>query len=138
MLNGFVGEFLILLGTFARSHLWAAFAASGVILSAVYLLWAYQRVIFGDVHLEKNRALPDASRRERIILAVMAVVILWMGIGSPLFTRRMEASTTGLLNQMRRPASYVAADTHPEKSKGVEQYAQKSVTAAETHPMETK
>ena len=118
MLNGFVGEFLILVGTFDRSPVWAAFAASGVILSAVYLLWAYQRVIYGDVSNEKNRTLPDASRRERIILAVMAVIILWMGIGSPLFTRRMEASTANLLNQMSRPRSYVAAvETRPTETK---------------------
>jgi NADH-quinone oxidoreductase subunit M len=110
MLNGFVGEFLILVGTFERSRLWAAFAASGVILSAVYLLWAYQRVVFGDVTVEKNRALPDATRRERFILAVMAVIILGMGVASPVFIRRMEASTVGLLLQMQRPGSYVAGE----------------------------
>jgi len=103
MLNGFVGEFLILLGTYQRSVLWAVFAASGVILSAVYLLWSYQRAFYGDVTHERNRALADASQRERIILATLAVVILWMGIGSPMFTRRMRASTDHLLKQMARP-----------------------------------
>jgi len=102
MLNGFVGEFLILLGTFAKHARWAAFAASGVILSAVYLLWAYQRVFFGGVTLEKNRALADASRRERVILFALAAVMLWMGIGSPLFTRRIEASSQQVLEQMQR------------------------------------
>ena len=108
MLNGFVGEFLILLGTFERHAGWAAFAATGVILSAVYLLWAYQRVVFGDVTVEKNRSLPDATRRERVILFTAAVVILFMGISSPLFTRRMEASSQNVLNQMARPQSYLA------------------------------
>jgi NADH-quinone oxidoreductase subunit M len=109
MLNGFVGEFLILLGTFTRNWLWAAFAASGVILSAVYLLWAYQRVIYGHATAERNRSLPDASRRERLVLGAMALVILWMGIASPMFTRRMEASTTRLLREMQRPQkSYLA------------------------------
>ena len=142
MLNGFVGEFLILVGTFDRSPLWAALGASGVILSAVYLLWAYQRVIYGDVTNEKNRTLPDASRRERIILATLAVVILWMGIGSPLFTRRMEASTANLLNQMSRPSrSYVATeDTRPQESRGVQPYARVSGTTAavEAHSTKTK
>ncbi len=108
MLNGFVGEFLILLGTFERHAGWAALAATGVILSAVYLLWAYQRVILGNVTVEKNRSLPDATRRERVILFTAAVVIVFMGIGSPLFTRRMEASSQNVLNQMARPQSYLA------------------------------
>ena len=108
MLNGFVGEFLILVGTFGRHARWASFAATGVILSAVYLLWSYQRVFLGQVTAERNRALPDATRRERVILFVMAAVILWMGIGSTAFTRRMEASTQQVLNQMQRPHSYLA------------------------------
>ncbi len=108
MLNGFVGEFLVLLGTFSRHAGWASFAATGVILSAVYLLWSYQRVFLGEVTSERNRALPDASRRERVILFVAAAVILWMGIGSTVFTRRMEASTQNVLNQMQRPHSYLA------------------------------
>src|ERR1700737_421143 len=73
MLNGFVGEFLILLGTFQLHANWASWAAIGVILSACYLLWAYQRVFFGELTVEKNRALPDASSREIGILATMAV-----------------------------------------------------------------
>src|ERR1700756_1152972 len=64
MLNGFVGEFLILVGTFARHVSWASSAAIGIILSAVYLLWAYQRVFFGHVTQENNHALADADRRE--------------------------------------------------------------------------
>jgi NADH-quinone oxidoreductase subunit M len=101
-LNGFIGEFLILIGTFPNHHAWAAWASSGAVLSAIYLLWAYQRVALGDVTVEKNRTLPDASRRERVILATMAVAILFMGIASPLFTRRMQASTDSLLQEMDR------------------------------------
>ena len=68
-LNGFIGEFLILIGTFAAGHhQWASWATSGAVLSAIYLLWAYQRVALGEVTVEKNRTLPDASRRERVIL----------------------------------------------------------------------
>lgn len=108
MLNGFVGEFLILLGTFEDHERWAIFAATGVILSAVYLLWAYQRVVFGEVTTGRNGTLPDATPRERAILFTLAAVILWMGIASPLFTRRMEASSQHLLQQMQRPRSYLA------------------------------
>jgi NADH:ubiquinone oxidoreductase subunit 4 (subunit M) len=72
------------------------------VLSAIYLLWAYQRVALGEVTVDKNRVLPDASQRERVILGTLAAVILFMGIASPLFTRRMEASTDNVLKQMER------------------------------------
>jgi NADH-quinone oxidoreductase subunit M len=100
MLNGFVGEFLILLGTYQMHWKWAAWAALGVILSACYLLWSYQRVFFGEVTREKNRTLPDASAREKWILVSVAVVTLWMGIGSMSFTRRFAASCQNVLDQM--------------------------------------
>jgi NADH-quinone oxidoreductase subunit M len=102
MLNGFVGEFLILLGTFQRHANWSSWAAVGVILSACYLLWAYQRVFFGEVTVEKNRTLPDASNRELGILVTMAVITLWMGIGSTFFTHRFAASSQNVLDQMQR------------------------------------
>jgi NADH-quinone oxidoreductase subunit M len=106
-LNGFIGEFLILIGTFANHHAWASWAASGAVLSAIYLLWAYQRVALGEVTVEKNRTLADASARERIILATLAVAIVFMGVASPLFTRRMALSTDNVLrsyNQMQNAA----------------------------------
>ncbi|MGC1484910.1 MAG: NADH-quinone oxidoreductase subunit M [Candidatus Acidiferrum sp.] len=103
MLNGFVGEFLILLGTYQVHWGWAAWAAIGVILSACYLLWSYQRVFFGEVTVEKNHTLPDISARERWILAPLAVVILWMGIGSVFITGRTAAASQSVLDQMTRP-----------------------------------
>jgi NADH-quinone oxidoreductase subunit M len=102
-LNGFIGEFLILIGTFQSHHAWASWAASGAVLSAIYLLWAYQRVALGEVTVEKNKTLPDASTRERIILVTMAVAILFMGIASPLFTRRMEVSVNNVIEQTSTP-----------------------------------
>ena len=102
MLNGFVGEYLILLGTYIVHWQWAAWAATGVILSACYLLWSYQRVFFGEITVEQNKALHDASGRERFILATMCVVILWMGIGSAFLTRRTEAATNTIRKQMER------------------------------------
>jgi NADH-quinone oxidoreductase subunit M len=103
MLNGFVGEYLILLGTYQVQWTWAAWAAAGVILSACYLLWSYQRVFFGEVTHQKNRELPDTDTREKWILATMAVVVLWMGIGSPFFTRRFAVPCQTVLEQMTRP-----------------------------------
>lgn len=101
-LNGFIGEFMILIGVFEHHHAWASWAASGAILSAMYLLWMYQRVALGDVTIEKNKTLPDASGRERVILVAMALMIIFMGVASPLFTSRMEVSTNNLLQQMER------------------------------------
>ena len=108
MLNGFVGEFLILAGTFQKHAAWASWAALGVIFSSVYLLWSYQRVFFGGVTQPKNNSLPDLDLRERGILFVMAAIILWMGIGSTFYTRRTEASTQNLLQLMGRPQAYNA------------------------------
>src|ERR1700719_460248 len=116
LLNGFVGEFLILIGTFQNHHAWAVWAASGAVLSAIYLLWAYQRVALGEVTVEKNRTLPDASTRERVILVTMALVILFMGIASPLFTRRMEPATNVLLQQMSGHAQNAIRPATPATS----------------------
>jgi NADH-quinone oxidoreductase subunit M len=109
MLNGFVGEFLVLLGTYQRHWQWASWAALGVILSACYLLWSYQRVFFGEITREKNRALPDATAREKWILGAIAAVTLWMGIGSPFITRRTAAATQTVIDQVEPQRPYEAA-----------------------------
>src|SRR5690242_712858 len=109
MLNGFVGEYLVLLGTYQRHWGWASWAALGVILSACYLLWSYQRVFFGDITWEKNRTLPDVSARERWILATMAAVTLWMGIGSTFITKRTAAAAQDVIDQVEPQRAYEAA-----------------------------
>jgi len=118
LLNGFVGEFLILLGTFQVHWNWAAWAATGVILSACYLLWSYQRVFFGEVTVEKNRTLPDANTREKWILAVMAVITLWMGVNSPYFTRRFAAPSQNVLDQMQRNFPQEVSTVPPSARRG--------------------
>ena len=109
MLNGFVGEYLILLGTYQSHWNWAAWAALGVILSACYLLWAYQRVFFGEVTRDKNKTLADVSGRERFILVTMSVVMLWMGIGSTYFTRRTAAASQAVIDQVEPQRPYEAS-----------------------------
>jgi NADH-quinone oxidoreductase subunit M len=103
MLNGFVGEYLVLLGTYIVHWQWSVWAATGVILSACYLLWSYQRVFFGEVTVDKNKTLPDASERERFILATMSIIMLWMGIGSAFLTRRTATATEAIRKSMERP-----------------------------------
>src|SRR5439155_1652999 len=72
-LNGFVGEFLVLVGAFQTSPWLAAVATSGIVFAAVYLLWMYQRVIFGEVTHQANRSLPDLSPREWALLVPVVV-----------------------------------------------------------------
>jgi NADH-quinone oxidoreductase subunit M len=108
ILNGFVGEYLILLGTYQKHWQWASWAALGVILSACYLLWSYQRVFFGEITTDKNRTLPDTSAREKWILATMAVVTLWMGIGSAFITRRTATAAQTVIDQVEPQRPYEA------------------------------
>jgi NADH-quinone oxidoreductase subunit M len=98
-LNGFVGEFLILLGTFGASPGRAAVAALGVILSAVYMLWMYQRVIWGESTNERNANILDLVGRERLMLIPLLILMVWMGVYSNHFLRPMDESVTKLINQ---------------------------------------
>jgi NADH-quinone oxidoreductase subunit M len=109
LLNGFVGEYLILLGTYQVHWKWAAWAATGVILSACYLLWAYQRVFFGEVTHAKNRELADLSAREKWLLVTFAAVTIWMGVQSPFFTRRFADSCKNVLHQMNHNVMHEVA-----------------------------
>jgi len=97
-LNGFVGEFLILLGAFRWDPRFAAFAATGVILSATYMLWMFQRVNYGPVTNEKNSTLADLQPREwAVIVPIIAVAVL-MGVLPNLFLRPIEPSVERMLN----------------------------------------
>jgi NADH-quinone oxidoreductase subunit M len=100
-LNGFVGEFLILLGAFSWNPRFAAFAATGVILSAAYMLWMFQRVNYGEVS-EKNAALPDLKPREWVILVPVIAMTVLMGVLPNLFLQPMAPSVERMLTQMRR------------------------------------
>ena len=89
-MNGFVGEFLILLGAFLWNSTFAACAASGVILSAVYMLWMFQRVNYGELTNPKNRALPDLTPREWALVVPTIAVAIVMGVLPGVFLRPME------------------------------------------------
>jgi len=130
MLNGFVGEYLILLGTYQVRWGWASWAATGVILSACYLLWSYQRVFFGDVTNEKNRNLPDIDAREKWGLIVFAVITLWMGTGSPYFTRRVAAPVNWVIEQTKSRYAEEASKpaTMPQRAAVVREMQQDSPT----------
>src|SRR5262252_5709456 len=80
LLNGFIGEFSILQGAFARNFWWAFSAASGIVLGAAYLLWLYQRVFFGEVTNPANQKLTDLTVREQWTLLPLAACAFWIGI----------------------------------------------------------
>jgi len=91
-LNGFIGELLILQGAFVANKMWAAFAGSGVVLGAAYMLYLYQRTMFGKVENPKNERLFDLSQREFATFAPLLVLAVWMGIYPAPFLRRLETS----------------------------------------------
>jgi NADH-quinone oxidoreductase subunit M len=116
-LNGFVGEFLILLGAFRMdtlpsvmaSRVVTGIAATGVILAAVYLLWMYERVMFGPVTNEKNRGLKDLTPREFWTLAPVIALILWIGVFPNPFLRRLDTSSAELMERVN--ARMIATQT---------------------------
>jgi NADH-quinone oxidoreductase subunit M len=102
--NGFVGEFLVLLGSF-QTHPWAAsIAATGVIFAAAYLLWAIQRILFQPLDPAQNGKLSDLSARELAVLAPLIACILWIGIYPAPLLRRIEPSAQVLVTQVREAA----------------------------------
>jgi NADH-quinone oxidoreductase subunit M len=99
--NGFVGEFLILLGTFKSNVIYAVFAATGIILAAVYMLWMYQRTMFGKVTKPENENLKDLNLREKIILIPLVLVIFWIGLYPKGFFVKVEPSVKSLIENAK-------------------------------------
>jgi NADH-quinone oxidoreductase subunit M len=92
LLNGFVGEFLVLSGAFQDKVIYGILGASGVIWGAWYLLWMYQRVFYGPIHHDENRILPDLDGREQLSLWPVAVMALIMGVLSPFWMKSIDPS----------------------------------------------
>jgi NADH-quinone oxidoreductase subunit M len=114
-MNGFVGEFLILVGTFAspfsvHARLYTAVAGTGVILSAVYMLWMFQRVNYGTVTNPKNRALRDLSVREWFVIGPVCAVAILMGVAPGLFLRPMEPAVRRVVEHIRGNAMPMNAE----------------------------
>ncbi len=110
MLNGFVGELLILVGAYLANPLVAIVAASGVVLAAAYMLWMYRRVVFGPIDTPENRGLIDLGLREKFVMLALVVPIVWIGIYPDPFLRRIEPSVIELLRQMEERGALTAAD----------------------------
>ena len=112
-LNGFVGEFLVLLGSF-RTVPWAAIiATTGVIFAAAYLLWALQRIIFNRLDKPENESLSDLSRRELIVLLPLLVGIVWMGLFPAPVLRRMESAAAHYVEVVRGTLGAITVSQRP-------------------------
>jgi NADH-quinone oxidoreductase subunit M len=99
--NGFVGEFLILLGAFQSNVVYGVLAATGVVLGAAYMLWMFQRVMFGKITRPENEKLKDLNAREIAILVPMVIVIFLMGIYPKLFFSKMDASVEKFIKDFK-------------------------------------
>ncbi|MCW9708392.1 complex I subunit 4 family protein [Fodinibius salsisoli] len=121
-LNGFIGEFLILNGAFNSSvipqNAFAVFAALGVILAAVYMLWMYQRVMFGPLKHKVNEKLQDLNAREIGILVPLIIFMVWIGIRPVDFTRYSEAQVNELIEQSQQKRIAVQQAAHKEELPG--------------------
>jgi NADH-quinone oxidoreductase subunit M len=95
--NGFTGEFLILLGAFRTFPMATGLATTGVIFAAVYILWMFQRVMFGPVTNPKNENLPDLSLRELVVFAPLLVLIFWIGVYPETFLSRLDPAVDAVL-----------------------------------------
>jgi NADH-quinone oxidoreductase subunit M len=99
-LNGFIGEFLIMLGAFRWDARFVVVAGLGVILSAVYMLWMFQRVFYGEVTNDHNRAMPDLSLREWAIVGPLVAMAIVMGVVPNLFLKPMEPGVNRIVQRV--------------------------------------
>jgi len=110
--NGFIGEFLVLLGSFQTHPAAASIATTAVIFAAAYLLWALKRILYGPLVKDENRALTDLTGREYAILAPLIALILWLGLYPQPVLRRMEPAARAYIERAssaNKPAPDVAA-----------------------------
>jgi NADH-quinone oxidoreductase subunit M len=107
LLNGFIGEVTILQGTFVANKAWAAWACLGIVLGAAYLLWLYQRTMFGPVTHDVNKTLPDMNLREHAVLLPLVVLAFWIGIYPKPFFAIIEKPVERIVRQVN-PGFYPA------------------------------
>ena len=99
-LNGFIGEILILQGIFVVNKWWAAVAATGIVLGAAYMLWLYQRTMFGAIDNPKNEGLADLNARELATFVPLIILAVWIGLYPSPFLRRLETSVERVMTRV--------------------------------------
>lgn len=130
LLNGFVGEFLVLSGAFQsavpHAMLFAILGSSGVIWGACYLLWMYQKVFYGQIQHDENKTLPDIDGRERISLVPLVVMAVIMGVASPYWMKSIEPAVlstlpqaAGVKAQAQKPVIHSSPDQNKQAFKAI-------------------
>lgn len=111
-LNGFIGEILILQGIFVVNKIWAGFAATGIVLGAAYMLWLYQRTMFGTVDNPKNENLPDLNLREWATFIPLLILAVWIGLYPKPFIDRLDTSVSRVMSRVNSADVQLNADTN--------------------------
>jgi NADH-quinone oxidoreductase subunit M len=114
-LNGFVGEYLILIGSFLSARWWTVVAAAGVILAALYLLWAYQRVFHGEPD-EENKTFPELKLKEGLVLSVFIGLIVFIGIYPKPMLERIEPSVDRLIEHVEEATGIHSPSPTPHEA----------------------
>ena len=127
-LNGFVGEFLILLGTYLSKSLAAEIAVAGLILGALYMLYAYERVMFGPITKAVNRTIADLSAREIAVMAPLIALMLLMGLYPRPLLARMEPSVGALMGRVH--AAQARIDRRQHEARALAALSQSKAVAA--------
>jgi NADH-quinone oxidoreductase subunit M len=143
LMNNFIGEFLVLRGAFEANVYWGALSTVGIILGAAYMLWLYQRVFFGEVKNDKNKALPDLNAREAWQFAPLIILIFWIGIYPKPLLSYINPQTEAVVAQID-PNYFKPAEEAPklagEKSAGemTPQNTEPGSKVTEPKPLETE
>jgi NADH-quinone oxidoreductase subunit M len=123
LLNNFVGEFLVLQAAMQVNILYAVFAALGVILSAVYMLWMVQRTFYGETPEEVKRHVTDMTGREWAAMIPLLILMVWMGVGTQSFLPPIRANNQKTLEMVQPQAPAVAAAETPAQNAGEVRHA---------------
>jgi NADH-quinone oxidoreductase subunit M len=107
--NGFIGEFLVLIGSFRTYPVLTFIATTAVIIAAGYLLWAIQRILFNALDKPVNEHVPDLNRRELLLLAPLVAVIIWLGVYPKPVLDRMQPAAERFVEQVQHGASQAQA-----------------------------
>ena len=112
-LNGFIGEFLVLIGSFEPFPFFTIAATTGVIFAAAYLLWAIQRILFNPLDKKENEHIPDLNRRELLLMAPLVAVIIWLGVYPAPVLKRMETAAQAFVTRVEQGSQATVATTVP-------------------------
>jgi NADH-quinone oxidoreductase subunit M len=108
--NGFVGEFLVLIGSFRTQPVLSVISATAVIFAAAYLLWAIQRILFNPLDKPENERIPDLNRRELAVMVPLIAGIVWLGVYPAPVLRRMEVAATRFVQHVETRAFGTVAE----------------------------